>query len=95
MLSDGEAHAFELTARKPVPNIARYKTAEATLAKLAVIGGGPAYSKWGGRVLYEEADLLSWAEGRLTPKVLNTARPLSDGREGMYNRVIRGRADGR
>ena len=63
-----------------------YKTAEATLAKLAVTGGGPVYCKWGARVLYDDADLLAWADGRLGPKHVTTAGPLSNGRDG----VIRG-----
>lgn len=43
------------------------------LAKLAVEGDGPAYRRWGGRVLYRESDLISWAEERGGPVQLHTA----------------------
>ena len=38
--------------------------AEATLAKLAVIGGGPRFYKLGRRVGYKIQDLDSWAKAR-------------------------------
>src|SRR5580658_3461744 len=43
-----------------------YKTAPATLAKLAVIGGGPPYRLWGRTPLYDPATLLEWAQARCT-----------------------------
>ena len=43
-----------------------YKTAPATLAKLACLGGGPTFESFGRRPLYREADLLAWAEARTT-----------------------------
>ena len=43
-----------------------YRTAPATLAKLACIGGGPGFQSFGRRPLYREADLLAWAQGRTT-----------------------------
>jgi hypothetical protein len=43
-----------------------YRTAPATLAKLACIGGGPEFESFGRRPLYREADLLNWAHGRTT-----------------------------
>jgi hypothetical protein len=43
-----------------------YKTSKATLATLATRGGGPAFVKYGPRPLYRLADLLAWAESRLT-----------------------------
>ena len=43
-----------------------FKTAPATLAKLACLGGGPAFVNFGRRPLYREADLLSWAQARTT-----------------------------
>ena len=43
-----------------------YKTAKATLAKRAVIGGGPPFISWGRQPLYDPADLLAWAERRCT-----------------------------
>jgi hypothetical protein len=44
-----------------------YKTSKATLATLATRGGGPVFVKYGPRPLYRLADLLAWAESRLTP----------------------------
>jgi hypothetical protein len=42
-----------------------YPTAYATLAKLAVVGGGPEFIQWGARqVLYEQSKLTAWAEAR-------------------------------
>jgi hypothetical protein len=41
-----------------------YEVAEATLAKLASVGGGPVYRKFGRKVLYWPADLFEWAEAR-------------------------------
>jgi hypothetical protein len=53
-----EAAAF-LTARG-------YRTAPATLAKLACIGGGPTFESFGRRPLYREVDLLAWARAKTT-----------------------------
>jgi len=41
-----------------------YRTALATLAKLACLGGGPVFRSWGRKPLYLAADLLAWAEAR-------------------------------
>lgn len=43
-----------------------YKTAEATLAKLACVGGGPVFRSFGRKPLYHPDDLLGWAQGRCT-----------------------------
>jgi hypothetical protein len=43
-----------------------YRTAPATLPKLACIGGGPVFESFGRRPLYREADLLAWAQARTT-----------------------------
>jgi hypothetical protein len=43
-----------------------YRTAPATLAKLACIGGGPMFESFGRKPLYREADLLAWAQTRTT-----------------------------
>ena len=43
-----------------------YRTAPATLAKLACIGGGPTFHSFGRKPLYREADLIAWAEARTT-----------------------------
>jgi len=50
-----------------------YRIARATLAKYAVTGEGPAYSKFGRRPLYLASDLLSWAEDRLGPAIRSTS----------------------
>lgn len=42
----------------------RLGLARATLAKLRVHGGGPAFRKLGAKVLYEESDLLDWLAQR-------------------------------
>lgn len=39
--------------------------AKTTLGKLASIGGGPRYYKFGSRAVYTPDDLLKWAESRL------------------------------
>jgi hypothetical protein len=52
-----------------------YKTAHATLAKLACIGGGPPFASYGRRPLYLEADLLGWAQGRTTGLRRSTSDP--------------------
>ena len=44
-----------------------------TLAKLAVVGGGPTYRKAGRFPLYEQADLDDWVRGRLGPKITSTS----------------------
>ena len=46
-----------------------FKVAPATLATLAVRGGGPAYQKFGRVPLYRWSTALSWARGRLTQPV--------------------------
>jgi len=45
----------------------------ATLAKLAVIGGGPSFQKDGRFPLYLEAELDAWAERQLSPLVSSTS----------------------
>ena len=45
----------------------------ATLAKLACIGGGPLFRKFGRYPLYLRADLDSWAQMRLSPPVTSTS----------------------
>jgi hypothetical protein len=41
------------------------KTAPATLAKYACVGGGPAFKKWGRQPVYDPIELDRWAEERL------------------------------
>ena len=52
-----------------------YKTAPATLAKLACIGGGPPFESFGRRPLYREVDLLAWAQSRSTGPRRSTSDP--------------------
>jgi hypothetical protein len=41
-----------------------FKTAPATLAKLAVVGGGPEFIKFGRAVLYSPQTAIAWAKNR-------------------------------
>jgi hypothetical protein len=52
-----------------------YRTAHATLAKLACIGGGPTFESFGRKPLYHEADLLAWAEGKTSGPRRSTSDP--------------------
>jgi hypothetical protein len=62
-----QAAAF-LTARG-------YRTAPATLAKLACIGGGPTFESFGRKPLYREADLLAWAKAKTRGPRRSTSDP--------------------
>lgn len=44
-----------------------------TLAKLAVVGGGPAFYKFGRRVGYTTASLDAWAKSRLSEERHSTS----------------------
>ena len=46
--------------------------AASTLAKLASIGGGPKFQKFGRRVVYTAADLDEWVDGRLSRPMAST-----------------------
>jgi hypothetical protein len=52
-----------------------YRTAPATLAKLACLGGGPVFESFGRRPLYREDDLLTWAEAKTTGPRRSTSDP--------------------
>ncbi len=52
-----------------------FRTAPATLAKLACIGGGPTFHSFGRKPLYREADLLAWAQARTTGPRRSTSDP--------------------
>jgi hypothetical protein len=54
-----------------------YRVAEATLAKLASLGGGPRYRKFGKRPIYTPSDLLEWAESRCSAPMHSTSAPES------------------
>jgi hypothetical protein len=43
------------------------------LAKLAVVGGGPAFHKAGRDPLYSPTDLDSWATALIGPRLLSTS----------------------
>jgi hypothetical protein len=51
-----------------------------TLAKLAVIGGGPEFRKAGRTPIYEPLKLDAWAEGRIGPPVRSTSDREARGR---------------
>ena len=57
-ISRAEAAAFLAELGFPV--------AKNTLQKYASVGGGPPYSKFGNRCLYEHSKLLKWAESKVT-----------------------------
>lgn len=63
--------------RKDVPEYLRTKhgidIAEATLRKLATVGGGPAMQYMGRFPLYHVDDLDAWVETKLTKKALSTS----------------------
>lgn len=44
-----------------------------TLAKVAVVGGGPAFRKAGRRPLYSSADLDNWAAAKIGPRTRSTS----------------------
>lgn len=46
---------------------------KATLAKMATVGGGPRFSKFGRKVAYRPEDLDDWALSRLSPARSNTS----------------------
>jgi hypothetical protein len=54
-----------------------YRTAAATLAKYACLGGGPAFRSFGRKPLYLPADLLGWAESRTSAPRRSTSEPLA------------------
>jgi hypothetical protein len=49
------------------------KVAPSTLAKLAVIGGGPPFVKFMARALYEPRDLDEWASSKISDKRRTTS----------------------
>ncbi len=55
-----------------------FRIAPTTLAKLAVIGGGPSFVSFGRRPLYQAADLLAWAESRTSRPKRHTSETSSD-----------------
>ncbi len=47
--------------------------AVASLNKLAVIGGGPPFRRFGRQRIYGEEDLVAWVKSRMSAKVSSTA----------------------
>ena len=70
VLLDRKAAAGFLTERG-------FKTAPATLAKLACIGGGPMFASFGRKPLYREADLVAWARARTSAPRRSTSDAVS------------------
>jgi hypothetical protein len=72
-----EAHAGRLLRRKEAARYISEKrglpVAPQTLAKLAVIGGGPNFRKFGRYPVYSIADLDAWAESKLGPLQRSTS----------------------
>jgi len=50
------------------------RRAAATLAKRAVIGGGPVFEKEGRRAVYRTENLDKWAQGRLSGPYASTSQ---------------------
>ena len=50
-----------------------YQIAPSTLATKRSRGGGPPFRKWGRRILYDEDELLVWADTQLGPTVTNSS----------------------
>jgi hypothetical protein len=70
--SDGETLLGRREAAAAL-SAAGYRTAPATLATLAVRGGGPIYRRYGPRVIYRWSDLLDWAQSRVSPPMRSTS----------------------
>jgi hypothetical protein len=86
MRDDGVASAHNLSrtptrcvplrrkaAAKYIQEVHGQPCAPKTLAKLAVVGGGPAYRKAGKYPLYAPDDLDKWALARLSPKLFRSS----------------------
>ena len=56
-----------------------YRTASATLAKLACLGGGPVFRSFGRKPLYSAPDLLAWAQSRTTGPGRSTSEAAAAG----------------
>jgi hypothetical protein len=49
------------------------RAATPTLAKLRCVGGGPAFHRYGRRIVYERLELIRWIEARLSPARVSTS----------------------
>jgi hypothetical protein len=50
-----------------------FPVAPRTLVKLRVVGGGPAFHKFGRSVIYNSEDLIRWAKDRIGQKRVSTS----------------------
>lgn len=50
-----------------------FKVSATTLGKLATIGGGPVFYKFGSRVVYDTGDLDAWVKSRLSRPLRSTS----------------------
>ena len=53
-----------------------YAVASTTLAKYAVIGGGPAHEMFGRKPLYTETGLLAWVASKTSAPRRHSSEPL-------------------
>lgn len=49
------------------------KVSWTTLQKLATVGGGPVYRRFGNRALYLQEDLDAWAQAKISPPQRSTS----------------------
>ncbi len=49
------------------------RVAKGTLQKLATVGGGPIYRRFGHRAVYQAADLDTWAQAKLSAPRCSTS----------------------
>ena len=54
-----------------------YRTAAATLAKMATLGGGPVYESFGRTPLYKPTDLLAWIASKNSGPKKSSSEPAS------------------
>ena len=63
----------------PRESAAFLRLSDVTLARWRIEGTGPAYRKFGRRVVYAKADLLAWADGQTKQNTSNYRGPLGSG----------------
>ena len=70
-----------------------YPTTKKSLDKLATVGGGPVFQKWGPRALYTAPNLIKWARSKLSEPHASTseAAKSSDESEDIDDDVSVGR----
>jgi hypothetical protein len=71
--SSDSAVVLDRRAASEFLTVRGYRVAYATLAKLAVLGGGPPFRHWGRRPLYRPEDLLAWAAAKTTAPKRSTS----------------------